>query len=182
MLSRIVPPSLLRVLVLRTAAVSLFAALVIVFVAQYVLFKTTWGLRTRATGENPRAADTAGIDVYVVRYVNVLLSGLLAGFGGAYFSLQALGHFEPGMTVGEGFIALAAMIFGNWTPFGAWRAALLFGFASAMNSELQNWYDQVAWLQTLTSMLPYVVTLLVYAGVVGRVVPPAALGRPYARN
>lgn len=156
-------------------------AIVLVFVAQYILFNTVWGLRTRATGENPRAADTAGINVYAVRYYNVLLSGLLAGLGGAYFSLQAVGHFEPGMTVGEGFIALAAMIFGNWTPLGAWGGALLFGFSEAMYTELQNWYSQAGWLQTITSALPYVVTIIVLTGLIGRSRPPAAVGVPYTK-
>lgn len=157
------------------------AAVILVFVAQYVLFNTVWGLRTRATGENPRAADTAGINVFSMRYFNVLVSGLLAGLGGAYFSLQAVGHFEPGMTVGEGFIALAAMIFGNWNPLGAWGAALLFGFSQAMYSELQNWYQQVTWVQTLTSALPYIITILVLTGIIGRSRPPAAVGVPYTK-
>jgi simple sugar transport system permease protein len=157
------------------------AAVVLVFVGQYVLFNTVWGLRTRATGENPRAADTAGINVFAVRYYNVLISGLLAGLGGAYFSLQAVGHFEPGMTVGEGFIALAAMIFGKWTPLGAWGAALLFGFSQALYSVLQNWYTQVGWLQAITSALPYVLTVIVLTGLIGRSRAPAAVGVPYVK-
>jgi simple sugar transport system permease protein len=157
-------------------------ALLAVFIAHYVLFYTTWGLRTRAVGENPKAADTAGVNVFQVRYINVLISGLLAGLGGIYFSLQELGYFTEGMTVGTGFIALAAMIFGKWTPLGAWGAALLFGFSQAMDTVLQSWYGQVSWLHTITQALPYLVTIVVLTGLVGRSRPPAAVGTPYVKQ
>jgi len=157
-------------------------AILAVFIAHYVLFYTTWGLRTRAVGENPKAADTAGVNVFTVRYLNVAISGFLAGLGGIYFSLQELGYFTEGMTVGTGFIALAAMIFGKWTPLGAWGAALLFGFSQTMDTVLQSWYGQVSWLHTITQALPYLVTILVLTGLVGRSRPPAAVGVPYVKQ
>lgn len=157
-------------------------AVVLIFVGHYIIFYTTWGLRTRAVGENPRAADTAGVNVFQVRYINVLISGFLAGLGGTYFSLQVVGYFKEGMTNGSGFIALAAMIFGKWTPLGAWGAALLFGFCQGMDSALQSWYGQIEWLHTLTQALPYVVTIVVLTGVVGRSRPPAAVGVPYVKQ
>jgi simple sugar transport system permease protein len=157
-------------------------SLIAVFVAHYVIFYTSWGLRTRAVGENPKAADTAGVNVFFVRYVNVLISGLLAGIGGIYFSLQVLGYFTEGMTVGTGFIALAAMIFGKWTPLGAWGASLLFGFSQALDTLLQSWYGQVSWLHSFTQALPYLVTIVVLTGVIGRSRPPAAVGVPYNKQ
>jgi simple sugar transport system permease protein len=153
-------------------------AILLVFVAHYVLFYTTWGLRTRAVGENPKAADTAGVNVYQVRYLNVLTSGFLAGLGGTYFSLQVV-SFREGITVGSGFIALAAMIFGKWTPLGAWGAALLFGFCQGLDTALQSWYGQIEWLHTFTQALPYVVTIIVLTGLIGQSRPPAADGVPY---
>lgn len=156
-------------------------SIVLVFVAQYVLFNTRWGLRTRAVGENPKAADTAGVNVFLMRYRNVWLSGLLAGLGGAFFSLQEVGYFEENMTVGTGFIALAAMIFGNWTPLGAWGAALLFAFSRAMDSALQIWYN-VGWLSYITTGLPYLITIIVLTGLIGRSRPPAAVGVPYTKQ
>ncbi len=157
-------------------------AIVLIFVAHYIIFYTTWGLRTRAVGENPRAADTAGVNVFKMRYINVLISGFLAGLGGTYFSLQVVGYFKEGMTNGSGFIALAAMIFGKWTPLGAWGAALLFGFCQGLDSALQSWYGQIAWLHTITQALPYVVTIVVLTGFVGRSRPPAAVGVPYVKQ
>jgi ABC-type uncharacterized transport system permease subunit len=157
-------------------------AIILVFAANFVLFSTKYGLRTRAVGENPRAADTAGVNVYRIRYLNVLVSGFLAGMGGIYFSLQELGYFTEGMTVGTGFIALAAMIFGKWTPLGAWGAALLFGFSQAMDTVLQSWYGQVSWLHTFTQALPYLVTIIVLTGLVGRSRPPASVGIPYTKQ
>ncbi|HEX2916560.1 MAG TPA: ABC transporter permease [Chloroflexia bacterium] len=157
-------------------------AIVLVFVAHYVIFYTAWGLRTRAVGENPRAADTAGVNVFKVRYISVLISGLLAGLGGTYFSLQVVGYFRENMTVGSGFIALAAMIFGKWTPLGSWGAALLFGFCQALDSSLQSWYGQIEWLHTFTQALPYVVTVIVLTGLIGQSRPPAADGVPYTKQ
>jgi general nucleoside transport system permease protein len=157
-------------------------AVVMVFVAHYILFYTTWGLRTRAVGENPKAADTAGVNVFKVRYINVLISGFLAGLGGTYFSLQVVGYFKEGMTVGSGFIALAAMIFGKWTPLGAWGAALLFGFCQGMDTALQSWYGQIEWLHTFTQALPYVATIIVLTGLIGRSRPPASVGVPYVKQ
>ncbi len=157
-------------------------AVILVFVSHYVLFYTVWGLRTRSVGENPKAADTAGVNVFKIRYYNVALSGFLAGLGGTYFSLQVVGYFRENMTVGSGFIALAAMIFGKWTPLGAWGAALLFGFCQALNSALQSWYGQIEWLATVTQALPYAVTIIVLTGVIGRSRPPAAVGLPYSKQ
>jgi simple sugar transport system permease protein len=155
-----------------------FALVIVVYV---VLFKTAIGLRIRACGEHPRAADTVGIDVYAIRYVCVVLSGILAATGGIYLSEgpQGNGTFLFNMTNGRGFIALAAVIFGNWRPFGAFGAAVLFGFSSALALKLQV-YSQSA--GTLFNVLPYVLTLIAVAGVIGRTVAPAADGKPYSKQ
>jgi general nucleoside transport system permease protein len=155
-------------------------AIVLVFVAHWVLFRTRWGLRTRAVGEHPLAADTVGIDVFRVRYLNVVLGGALAGLGGAYFTLESVPHFEPLMTNGRGFIALAAMIFGKWTPIGSWGAALLFGVTEALPVTLQIQGFAVPY--QLVGMLPYVLTIVVVAGAIGRATPPAAIGVPYVKG
>jgi simple sugar transport system permease protein len=155
-----------------------FALVIVVYV---VLFKTAIGLRIRACGEHPRAADTVGIDVYAIRYACVVLSGILAATGGIYLSEgpQGNGTFLFNMTNGRGFIALAAVIFGNWRPFGAFGAAILFGFSSALALKLQV-YSQSA--GTLFNVLPYVLTLIAVAGVIGRTVAPAADGKPYSKQ
>jgi simple sugar transport system permease protein len=157
-----------------------YAAILLVFGAHFVLFKTPWGLRTRAVGEHPLAADTVGINVYQMRYLNVLIGGAIAGLGGAYFTLESVPHFEPLMTNGRGFIALAAMIFGKWLPFGAWGAALLFGVAEALPAALQIQGITVPF--QLVGMLPYVLTIVVVAGAIGRATPPAAIGVPYEKR
>jgi simple sugar transport system permease protein len=155
-----------------------YAAIVMVFVTYYVISHTSWGLRTRAVGEHPHAADTVGINVTQVRYINVIISGMIAWLSGAFLTLEAVGSFERGMTNGRGFIALAAMIFGKWNPFGAFGAALLFGFANALQTQLQFW-GQLNIPHEFIGMLPYVLTVLVLAGFVGRARPPAAVGQPY---
>ncbi len=144
-----------------------------------VLFKTPIGLRLRAVGEHPRAADTVGISVYKTRYAAVVLSGILAALGGAYLSVGFVNSFNQNMTVGKGFIALAAVIFGNWRPWGAAAAALLFGFSSALAQRLPTFSESAA---TLFQTLPYVLTLIAVAGVIGRSIPPAAVGRPYKKQ
>jgi simple sugar transport system permease protein len=152
----------------------------LVIVSYVVLFKTPVGLRIRACGEHPRAADTVGINVYAVRYRSVILSGVLASLGGAYLSIGfGGGTFTDNMTAGRGFIALAAMIFGNWRPFGAFGAALLFGFSTALAYRLPVYSASAA---TLFQALPYVLTLIAVAGVIGRSTPPAADGRPYVKQ
>ena len=144
-----------------------------------VLFKTPVGLRIRAVGEHPRAADTVGISVYATRYVAVTLSGVLAALGGAYLSIGFLSSFNQGMTAGRGYIALAAVIFGNWRPWGAAAAALLFGFSSALADRLPAYSESGA---VLFKALPYVLTLIAVAGVIGRSRPPASVGRPYKKQ
>jgi simple sugar transport system permease protein len=144
-----------------------------------VLFKTPIGLRIRAVGEHPRAADTVGISVYGTRYAAVTLSGVLAALGGAYLSIGFVNSFNQNMTVGRGFIALAAVIFGNWRPWGAAAAALLFGFSSALAQRLPAYSESAA---VLFQALPYVLTLIAVAGVIGRSIPPAAVGRPYRKQ
>ncbi len=154
-----------------------YLAIILVFAVHYVLFHTRWGLRTRAVGEHPRAADTVGINVFRTRYINVILAGAIAGLGGAFLTLEGVGSFERLMTNGRGFLALAIMIFGKWTPLGAWAGALLFGFLYALNTQLQ--FSGVSLPPQLIGSLPYVATILVLAGFVGRSRAPAASGQPY---
>ena len=152
----------------------------LVIVSSIVIFKTPIGLRIRACGEHPRAADTVGINVYTIRYGSVVLSGILAALGGAYLSIgYGGGSFTDNMTAGKGFIALAAMIFGAWRPFGTFYAALLFGFSTALSFRLDVYSASAA---TLFKSLPYILTLIAVAGVIGRTVPPAADGKPYVRQ
>ncbi len=163
------------------------AAILLVIVTHFVLFYTRWGLRTRAVGEHPRAADTVGINVYRMRYMNVLIGGVLAGLGGGYLTLESISSFEPLMTNGRGFIALAAMIFGNWTPFGAWAAALVFGAAQALQINLQFFRNfipsNLAFLQNsyIVGLAPYVLTMLILTGLIGRTIPPVADGKAYEK-
>ncbi len=145
----------------------------------WALYRTRWGLRLRALGEHPRAADTVGVGVYKGRWVAVLMSGLMAGLAGANLTLEQVGSFTENMINGRGFIALAAMIFGRWIPGGAYLASLLFGFADALQLKLQLFSDQIAIPRQFFLMLPYVITVLVLAGVVGKAVAPAADGKPY---
>jgi ABC-type uncharacterized transport system permease subunit len=157
----------------------IWVAIVFVPLSYVVLFKTPLGLRIRACGEHPRAADTVGINVYAIRYGAVITSGMLAALGGVFLSVGFVGTFNENMTDGRGFIALAAMIFGNWRPFGAFGAALLFGFSTALAFRLPVYSDSAA---TLFQALPYVLTLVAVAGVIGRTIPPAADGRPYKKQ
>jgi ABC-type uncharacterized transport system permease subunit len=151
-----------------------------VFAVYWGLFKTRWGLRLRSVGEHPQAADTVGINVARTRFWNVLLAGAIAGIGGAYFTLGSVGAFNKEMTAGAGYIALAAVIFGRWDPIRATLAALLFGFATNLQSSLSIIGSPVP--SEFMLMLPYVVTIFAVAGVVGRVRGPAASGRPYRKS
>lgn len=159
--------------------IMIWTALALVVISWVVLFKTPVGLRIRAVGEHPRAADTVGINVYATRYAAVVASGMLAAAGGAYLSIGFVNSFNQNMTSGRGFIALAAVIFGNWRPFGAAGAALLFGFSSAIAQRLPTYSESAA---TLFQALPYVLTLIAVAGVIGRSIPPASVGRPYKKQ
>jgi len=153
----------------------------LVVVSYVFIFKTSLGLRIRSVGEHPRAADTVGINVYLVRYVSVTISGVLAAMGGAFLSIGDVHSFTEKMTAGKGFIALAALIFGNWRPFGAAAACLLFGFSTAFAPQLQQ-VDAWATYGQLFEALPYLLTIIVVAGVIGRSIPPAAVGRPYVKQ
>jgi simple sugar transport system permease protein len=155
-----------------------YAALILVFVLQVAIFRTRWGLRTRACGEHPRAADTVGIKVNRYRYINTMIGGMLAALAGAYLVLEAVGQFQEGMTAGRGFISLAAMIFGNWNPVGALGAATLFGYTQALQNELLL-AGFVNVPRQFVAMLPYLVTIIAVAGLVGRVRAPAAEGKVY---
>jgi ABC-type uncharacterized transport system permease subunit len=151
-------------------------------IATYLfVFRTPWGLRLRSVGEHPRAADTVGISVFRTRYAAVTFSGMLSAMGGAYLSIGFVHSFNQNMTEGRGFIALAALIFGKWRPAGAFGAALLFGFSSALAQRLgtiPNWSSYAVLFQAL----PYVLTLIAVAGVIGRSIPPAADGQPYQKQ
>ena len=165
------------------------SVIVLVVIVQILLFRSRWGLRTRSVGEHPKAAETAGIDVIRLRYKNVILGGIFAGLGGAWFTLDFGSSFENGMTNGRGFIALAALIFGRWHPVGAFAAALLFAGAGSLGIAIRTAPPSGQLGEILTtipaqvfSALPYVITIIVLAGVVGRSIPPAAVGRPYERE
>jgi ABC-type uncharacterized transport system permease subunit len=161
---------------------NVFVYLMFLFVAlsYFGLFYTRWGLRVRSVGEHPLAADTVGIRVLFTRYRNVILGGMVAGVGGAYFTLGAVGSFREGMTGGRGFIALAAMIVGRWNPIGALAAALVFGFADSLQVKLN--ILGVGIPPEFLGMAPYIVTILVVAGAAHRVRPPAADGKPYVKE
>jgi simple sugar transport system permease protein len=168
------------------------SVIIFVIVLQVLLYRSRWGLRTRAVGEHPRAAETVGIDVIRLRYRNVILGGIFAGLAGGFLTLEATNGFQSGMTVGRGFIALAALIFGRWTPVGAFLAALLFAVSGAIGTavriappagELAGLGDLLVPIPgQVFAALPYIVTIIVLAGVVGRSVPPAADGQPYERE
>jgi len=181
--------------ILATGPISL-SVLVFVVVLQVLLFRSRWGLRTRAVGEHPRAADTVGVDVIKLRYRNVILGGIFAGLAGGWLTLEANASFQNGMTANRGFIALAAVIFGRWTPLGAFGGALLFGFSEAIGiairsdpppGDLGTWLSGIqgaypSLYNNTFSALPYILTIIVLAGVVGRSVPPAAVGQPYVKE
>jgi ABC-type uncharacterized transport system permease subunit len=177
-------PGLWRIPVLGPVLFNLspviYALVVLVVVTHLLLYFTRWGLRVRAVGEHPRAADTLGIPVFRTRYISVLISGAIAGLAGAYMSIGAAGRFNEGMTAGKGFLGLAAMIFGNWNPGPAFLGALIFGF-------FDSWQERLAILQVgipadLLGMAPYLATMIVLAGVVGRARMPAADGVPYEKQ
>jgi ABC-type uncharacterized transport system permease subunit len=153
---------------------------ILLTVAHVVLFYTRWGLRTRAVGEHPRAADTLGVNVFKNRYINVTLGGMVGGLAGAFLILGSVGRFDEVMTAGKGFIGLAAMIFGKWMPFGAFGAALIFGLADSLQTKLA--ILEVPIPSQFLLMAPYLVTMIVLAGVVGEAIPPAADGQPYEKQ
>jgi simple sugar transport system permease protein len=156
-----------------------WVAFALVPLSYIVMFKTAIGLRIRSVGEHPRAADTVGISVYRVRYISVVVSGVIASLGGAFLSIGYIHSFTENLTAGRGFIGLAALIFGNWRPFGAFAAALLFGFSTALQFRVGSVWGGVG---TIVQALPYLLTLIAVAGVIGRSTPPAAIGRPYKKQ
>jgi simple sugar transport system permease protein len=162
------------------ANIVVYLTYVLIIGVDVALFRTRWGLRTRAIGEHPKAADTVGIKVLALRYRNVLIGSAIAGLGGAYFTIGSVGGFDKNITSGNGFIALAAVIFGRWSPRGATAAALLFGFAIALQVNLS--INTHAIPSYFLAMLPYVATIIAVAGLVGKVRAPAADGEPYVKQ
>ena len=162
-----------------SASLLTWVALLLVPLLALYLFRTPGGLRLRSVGEKPRAADSVGVAVIRTRYLAVIASGLLAGLGGVFLSVGLVGSFNEGMTDGRGYIALAAVIFGSWRPYGALAAALLFGFSSAVAQRLPAFSESLA---VLFQALPYVLVLIVVAGLIGRSRPPAAIGVPYVKE
>jgi simple sugar transport system permease protein len=157
-----------------------FLMLLLVIGMQIMLFFTPWGLRTRSVGEHPRAADTLGINVFLTRYVNTIIGGMIAGIGGAYFTIGSVGRFDQDITAGKGFIGLAAMIFGNYTPVGAFSSSVIFGFADSLQVKMQILSLPIP--SQFLQMIPYIVTIIVLAGVVGRASVPAADGEAYEKQ
>lgn len=157
-----------------------YALFILTAAMTYGLFQTRWGLRSRAVGEYPKAADTLGVNVFRLRYLNVTLGGMIAGFGGAYFTLGSVGSFNENMTAGRGFIGLAAMIVGRWHPVGALAAALVFGFADSLQVKLAILNTGIP--SEFLLMAPYILTIIVVAGLVGQSRPPAADGQPYIKE
>lgn len=166
--------------VLFNQNIFVYAMFVLLAVLQIALYSTRWGLRMRSVGEHPKAADTLGINVFRTRYMAILLSGAMAGLAGAYFTLGSVGRFDEIMTSGKGFIGLAAMIFGNWSPLGSFFAGLLFGFADTLGSKLQILGSVIP--PQFMAMLPYIATMVALAGLVGRGHTPAADGIPYEKE
>jgi len=158
----------------------IYLMIILVVVIHILLFYTPWGLRTRAVGEHPKAADTLGINVYMMRYVNVIIGGMIAGLGGAYFTVGSVGRFDQDMTAGKGFIGLAAMIFGKWTPIGAFASSLIFGFADSIQVKMQILGINIP--SEFLQMAPYIVTMIVLTGLIGRAIPPAADGTAYEKQ
>lgn len=159
-----------------------YLTIIIALIAQFAVYRTRWGLQLRALGEHPRAVDTVGVSVFKGRWVAVLMSGALGGLAGANLAIEQVGSFTENMTNGRGFIALAANIFGRWTPVGSYLASLLFGFSDALQIKLQILREVIQLPPQLFLALPYVVTVVVLAGVVGRSVAPAASGVPYKKD
>ena len=158
----------------------IYALLVLIVATQVIMYYTRWGLRIRAVGEHPKAADTLGVNVFKIRYTSVMIGGAIAGLAGAYMSIGAAGRFNEGMSAGKGFLGLAAMIFGNWNAGGALLGSLIFGF-------FDSWQEKLAILQVgvppdLLGMAPYLATMIVLAGIVGRARMPAADGQPYEKQ
>jgi simple sugar transport system permease protein len=158
----------------------IYTLIILLVVTHIIMYYTKWGLRIRAVGEHPKAADTLGVNVFQTRYVSVLISGAIAGLAGAYMSIGAAGRFNEGMTAGKGFLGLAAMIFGNFDPAGAFLGSLIFGF-------FDSWQEKLALLQVgvppdLLGMAPYLATMIVLAGLVGRARVPDADGQPYEKQ
>jgi ABC-type uncharacterized transport system permease subunit len=160
--------------------ICVYIMFIVLIVLQIALFNTRWGLRVRSVGEHPKAADTLGINVIRTRYMAVLLSGAMAGFAGSYFSIGSVGRFDNLMTGGRGFIGLAAMIFGNWNPLGGFGAGMLFGFSDALASKLSILGSAIP--SEFLLMAPYIATMIVLAGVVGRTMAPAADGTAYTKE
>ncbi len=177
-------PGLINIPVVGTALFDgkpiFYSMIILVIVSHIVLYYTRWGLRTRAVGENPHAADTLGINVNRNRWTKVIISGMIAGLAGAWFTLETTGAFDDQMTAGKGFIALAAMIFGNWTPFGAAAGGLLFGFSEALGQRFQ--FLGVPIPAQFLQMVPYFVTIVVLAGLIGKAHPPKADGVPFEKE
>jgi len=159
-----------------------YLAIIIAITMHWAMYRTRWGLHLRALGEHPRAVDTVGISVARGRYVAVMISGALSGLAGANLALEQVGSFTEGMTNGRGFIALAANIFGRWTPGGSYLASLLFGFADALQIKLQIFRETIKIPPQFFLMLPYILTIIVLAGVMGRAIAPAAIGKPYEKE
>jgi simple sugar transport system permease protein len=157
-----------------------YSMIIFVLLLTIGLFRTRWGLRLRSVGEHPKAADTLGINVFRTRYMAVILGGMMAGFAGAYFTLGSVGRFDENMTAGRGFISLAAMIFGNWTPIGSMGAGLLFGFSDSLAANLAILGVRIP--SEFLLMAPYIATMVVLAGVIGRSQMPAADGQPYEKE